>query len=139
MLTHCSLPCFCQLLWHSPYLGICGSVLEIWRFQNIANWVAFLHQMSLDFCPILKRNVLFLLQLIVRHMQCIWWMSVPRVSASCLWVMLFPTQKRGWIPALLMKELYWECGKNLNLRWHVFCLYFYINPGVIKLPKQNKE
>lgn len=70
-------------------------------------------------------------------MEYLVYVSTPRVSASCLWVILFPTQKKGWVPALLMKELYWECGKNLNLRWHVLCLYFCFNPRVIKFPKKK--
>lgn len=109
--------------------------------QDTVTWVAFLHQRSLDSSPVLKRSGFFIpaTDNCWAYMEHLVHVSVPRVSASCLWVMRFLTQKRGWVPPMLMKELYLECGKNLNLRWHVFCLYFCINPWVVKLPKKNPK
>lgn len=40
-------------------------------------------------------------------------------------------------PSSLVKELGLECGKNLSLRWHVFCLYFCFTSRVLYLPKKT--
>lgn len=104
--------------------------------QDTVTWAAFLHQLSWDSSPILRMS--FFISVTnnwYTYIEYLVNVCVPRVSASCLWVMLSLTQKRGWVPPQLIKEPYLDCRKNSNLRLHVFCLHFCFHTWVIKLPK----